>query len=72
MATETIRMTEQGFMKLKEYSCSIPTGVVIGKRWRRNVTAFMGGLKPHWVVGEYGPHEDPKKAAILWHDVEVG
>lgn len=71
MPTETIQMPEKEFMALLEYSCSMPTGVVIGKRWRRNVTAFMGGLRPHWVMGEYGSHEDPKKATILWHDVEL-
>lgn len=71
MSAKTIRMAVKEFMELLEYSCSMPTGVVIGKRWRCNVTAFMGGLKPHWVMGEYAPHEDPKKAAILWHDVEL-
>ena len=43
---------------LPEYSCSIPTGTTIGKRWRRDVqfnTPRAKGqtIEPEWMIGEY-------------------
>ena len=43
---------------LLEYSCSLPTGTTIGKRWRRD-THFNTPRKPdqtiepEWQIGEY-------------------
>ena len=36
----TIEMTSAELVALPEYSCSSPTGVRIGKRWRHNTNAF--------------------------------
>jgi hypothetical protein len=55
---------------LPEYSCSIPTGVVVGKRWRRDVSfahARRGrpnGPPIEWVIGEYVA--DGENVAISW------
>jgi hypothetical protein len=44
--------------QLPEYSCSRPTGVTPGKRWRRHNGAhdphyIKQGGKPYWVIGAY-------------------
>lgn len=55
---------------IREYSCSIPTGTVIGKRWRRDVHAFRRRATPvdrhEWQIGEYIEHSDPGKVGIKW------
>lgn len=41
---------------LLDYSCSLPSGTTVGKRWRRNVHAFRHdrvGAPAEWVIGEY-------------------
>lgn len=64
------RITALAFMKLPEYSASTPTGVIIGKRWRRLDGAHdadftrLGG-KPRWIICEYVPApDDPKTATV--------
>ena len=44
---------------LLEYSTTLPTGTIIGKRWRKDVNAIKAmfggklGLEPEWAIGEY-------------------
>jgi hypothetical protein len=38
-AEAVVLLTRAEFARLGEYSCSIPTGVTIGKRWKRNLNA---------------------------------
>lgn len=45
-------------MALPEYSCTVPTGVRIGKKWRRHDGSFdrdfmARGGKPVWLIGSY-------------------
>jgi hypothetical protein len=70
-----IVITRADLAALPEYSCSIPTGVVVGKRWRRDVTFGRRALKHHldqdrpvalWVIGEYVACADPGTVEILW------
>lgn len=35
-------MTQADLDALDEYSCSIPTGTRIGKRWKKNLNGYMG------------------------------
>jgi hypothetical protein len=47
-------MTQREFDELLEYSCSVPTGQRIGKRWK--IDRWFGSrLKngPRWWMGEY-------------------
>ncbi len=51
-----VELTLAEFQDLGEYSCTFPTGVRIGKRWKRNEN-FQN---PHnhakaWLLGEYVP-----------------
>ena len=53
-----MRLTPREFADLPEYSCSLPTGTTIGKRWKRldgsHDRGFIAaGGKPRWLIGEY-------------------
>lgn len=75
--TPTIRMFKEDFDALLEYSCSLPTGTEIGKRWKRDQNAylplrklFFGWYKPkyraNWFVGEYAESKQEGKVDIIW------
>lgn len=64
-----VRLTKRELDELPEYSCSMPTGTTVGKRWKRDVNAyrkpitfflnaFDGSPEPSfrgedWWMGEY-------------------
>lgn len=54
-------MTRRAFDELPEYSCSVPTGTTIGKRWKRS--EFYAGFRPggpypgRWFMWEYVPSD---------------
>lgn len=68
-------VTAKAFNALKEYSCSIPSGVFYGKAWKCDRFAYVKG-KPkgatNYVIGRYEriPGDD-KKVSIKWYDVEI-
>ncbi|AFD28192.1 hypothetical protein [Deinococcus gobiensis] len=61
-----LNLTHQEMTDLLEYTFSLPTGVTIGKRWRRH----EGGES--WCIGEYAcqtPEDEllhPGETAIRW------
>lgn len=64
-----LRMSPREFHDLPEYSSTLPTGTIPGKRWRR-----LDGIydrtcdRPRWVIGEYGAIQlDGRHIAIIWH-----
>lgn len=69
---ETIILTKQEFDELPEYSCSMPTGTTIGKKWKRNRFAFdpsyydprTGNSIDEWYLHEYTQHVNPKMVGI--------
>jgi len=59
--------------KLLEYSCSLPAGTIIGKRWRRDIHAYPPPEAPpvaaelhEWQIGEYVEGPDPEYVGIVW------
>lgn len=67
-----VRILASEFLALGEYSCTIPTGVIPGKRWRRLHGSFderfiRAGGKPRWVIGEYQaiPGDDTQ-CRVVW------
>jgi len=70
VSTNIVRFTTKAFDALLEYSCSLPTGVFIGKQWKRNLN-FRTNKPPKWLLGEYTEHPDPDRAYIEWRDIEV-
>lgn len=65
---ETV-ITRQELAALGEYSCSIPTGVTIGKRWRRDMNAYREdrrGAQSEWVIGEFVDIGSKEEVGIKW------
>jgi hypothetical protein len=70
----TVKLTRAEFEALGEYSCTLPTGTTIGRRWKRNQNAYRQPVCAHlhpwdgykepsfrgdnWWMGEYAL--DPK------------
>jgi hypothetical protein len=53
-------MSQRAFDRLAEYSTSVPSGVYVGKMWKRHDGAFdraflAQGGKPTWLLCWYGP-----------------
>jgi hypothetical protein len=70
------RMSQKAFDSLRDYSCSNPTGVVIGKVWRRNLTAYnaykrLPPMEPLWIICEYVACDDPSMAATQYRRPEI-
>lgn len=55
-------MSQADFDALPEYSCSNPSGVFFGKRWKRGEPYRLP--RTAWYMGEYIPAADPKLAGI--------
>ena len=64
-----IYLTEQEFDELLEYSCTVPTGVYIGKQWKRKVDYY--DVSKGWLLGEYVQHKDLPVFKIRWKDIVI-
>lgn len=82
--SDVVEITRAEFDALPEYSCSLPTGTTIGKRWKRNETAycaepvalhpFDGTVvrePPRWILGEYVAHPNPALVGIRWLRIAI-
>lgn len=79
-------ITREELGKLLEYSSSLPTGTIVGKRWRvdvhsncRRLGRVPADIEPEWMIRRYTDHPDPKRIGIkqAWavdenHDVHRG
>jgi len=63
-----VELSDAEFDALPEYSCSLPTGTTIGKRWKRGEPY---GQPTRWLLGEYVEHADPGKVGIRWSRIAV-
>jgi len=61
---QTLRLTQKEFDDLSDYSCSVPTGVVIGKRWKRRRDYY--DESKGWYIGEY-VQDGPEHAKVKWY-----
>jgi hypothetical protein len=54
--------------ELGEYSCSLPSGTIVGKRWKRNLDAYASKVTPPrgWLVGEYYDVGSTTEIGIRW------
>lgn len=70
-------LTQAQFDILPEYSCTLPTGTTIGKKWKRDVNEpkRFHRIEPNapkeWWTGEYTPHPDPDTVGIKWRKVVI-
>lgn len=66
-------MSQATLDRLPEYSCSIPTGKVVGKRWKVDPT--FGTPAPRgskgWLLRGYEPHPDPSRLSIPTWRIEL-
>ena len=53
MKPQVERISKKAFDSLPEYSCSIPTGVFIGKVWKCNLNFTKRIPGEDWVIREY-------------------
>ena len=86
-----VELTRVEFNKLLneygEYSCSLPSGTTVGKKWFRNEDAFnntrdgyvaraetkMADVFPNWWQGEYVELDPPHPTAvgIRWRRIQI-
>lgn len=61
-------LTRKEFNDLPEYSLSLPTGTIIGKRWKCRTYGYPTET---WIMGEYTPDPNgrPDHVGIIWRNV---
>jgi hypothetical protein len=64
------RIKRRTFDRLYEYSCSMPTGVIPGKVWRRDLNFGTSDRTKCWVLGEYTT-KDENTCYIEWRRPEI-
>lgn len=72
----TMRISRSEFDKLLEYSSTIPTGVVVGKMWKRRIGPLVKGSDDpshNWVIGLYAGTISEGKDGVLirWYTPEI-
>lgn len=68
---EAAHIGKDYFRDLPEYSTSIPTGVVIGKRWKRRIPASDND-PGWWLMGEFVAVKGRDDVAdITWKRIEI-
>lgn len=70
MSCKIVRLSTPQFEEMPEYSCSLPTGTTIGKRWKRNLN-FGTREKAVWWMGEYVEDPEPGRVGIEWKEIEI-
>jgi len=73
---KVVYMIQKELNKYAEYSCSLPTGQSLGKKWVRNQSFLLPADHPKkhigdWWLGEYVPDPDPKMIGVRWVPIEV-
>lgn len=73
-----VSMTPNEFKALAEYSCTLPTGVFVGKAWKRREQRLkaeyygpLGELEDVWYMGTYTEIEDKTKCGIEWYRIVI-
>ena len=62
-----VMLTRREFDALPEYSCSLPTGTTVGKRWKRRCPYRIQTDPPNeWYLGEYVESYLPGQIGIEW------
>src|SRR3954464_7480956 len=69
----TVALSEAEFKALPNYSCSLPTGTIIGKRWRRREPYENGppGTVHTWFMGEYVESDREGYVSVRWYRIQI-
>lgn len=68
---DVVAITERELLDLPDYSMSVPTGVIIGKWWRRDANVYKRDALPHWLACCFGPGSREDTAAIYFCKVRL-
>lgn len=68
LTEKTATIPVENFEQLDDYSCTIPSGTVVGKFWRRHQPYSGRGA---WWLGQYVDDPDPEKIGIVWRELFV-
>jgi hypothetical protein len=63
-------LTLEQFKALDEYSCSIPTGTTIGKKWKRRHPYGHATPNTVWYQGEFRESSESGMVDIRWSIIE--
>lgn len=73
-----LRLTSAEFDALPEYSATLPTGVILGKRWKRCLLRWRTDKAQerdltNWRIGEYTRESvtHPGEVDITWYYPEI-
>ncbi len=66
---DTVSLSLAEFEALREYSCSLPTGTTIGKRWKRREPYNTTEVVKRWLMGEYVECPEPGRVGIVWRQI---
>ena len=61
-------VTMNGFKALDDYSCTLPSGTVVGKVWKRH-EPFSG--RGQWWFGQFSHSTEPGMIDIVWRELYV-
>lgn len=71
----TVALSRPEFDELPEYSCTLPTGTTIGKRWKRcepyHASREFGAPDATWYLGEYVDIGDETTVGVEWSLIDV-
>jgi hypothetical protein len=56
------------FEALGDYSCTVPSGTVVGKVWKRHVPL---GRRGQWWFGQFSRSEYPEMVNIIWRELHI-
>lgn len=65
-------MTPDVFEALDDYSCTLPSGAIINKRWRaRHPYVYQTDGSNEWWLGEYAEHQADQEnlVSIIWRKI---
>lgn len=62
-------LTLEEFEALGEYSCSLPTGTTMGKKWKRCCPYGASNEKASWYMGQYVECSLPGQIGIHWSKI---
>jgi hypothetical protein len=71
---KTAIVDQEEFDNMLEYSCTLPTGTIVGKRWKRREpyhTRPIPQAPNDWYMGEYVDIGKDDKVGIVWRRLYV-
>ena len=71
MSGPPVLLSREDFDALPEYSCTLPTGVTIGKRWKRREPYGAEPANAAWFLGTYIDVGEKDAAGVEWRRIKI-